>query len=65
MEPSRIHANMYFYGIATFRTPKGHIMLVLFLIIVNQDNFDIQTECSMYDCLRKLEFYTILNGVTS
>ena len=30
MEPSRIHANMFFYGIAIFRTPIGHIMLVLF-----------------------------------
>ena len=46
---------MYFYGITIFRTPTGHYVSTIF-DKVNQDNSDMQTECNLTDCLRKLEF---------
>ena len=50
---------MYFYGIAIFRTPIGHNFVSTIFDIVNQDNFDMQTECNLTDCLRKLFLYNI------
>ena len=55
MEPSRICKHAFLMGLQ-YSELQLDIFFSTIFDKVNQDNFDMQIECNLTDCLRKLEF---------
>ena len=56
MEPSRICKHVFLWDYNIQNSSWTYFVSTIF-DKVNQDNIDMQIECNLTDCLRKLEFF--------